>query len=120
MVYRGNFKAFYHLTGKTIYLHMRFFSKFVFFCNLCFIVSVVLRFVEMSSKTRGKNDQAIPLPFVEGTIAVLGELALIFNIIFGIIVLILFISKKIKQIPSWIVIFNFICLLAQVYWFFLD
>jgi hypothetical protein len=98
---------------------MRFFSKFVFVCNLCFIVSVVLRFVEMSSKARGKNDQAIPLPFAEGTIAVLGELALIFNVVFCITALILFIIKKWKQIPAWIVIFNFICLLAQVYWFFI-
>jgi hypothetical protein len=28
--------------------------------------------------------------------------------------------KKIKQIPLWMVIFNFIILLAQVYWFFID
>jgi hypothetical protein len=112
-------QAILSFCGKTIYLRMRFFSKFVFVCNLCFIVSVILRFVEMSSKARGKNDQAIPLSFVEGTIAVLGELAIVINIVFCIIVLILLISKKKKKVSACIITFNFICLLAQLYWFFL-
>jgi hypothetical protein len=99
---------------------MRFFAKIVFICNLCFIASVILRFVEKSNKAKGITDNAIPLPFLEGTIAVLGELAMIINIFFCAIALILIVMKKIKQIPLWMVIFNFIILLAQVYWFFID
>jgi presenilin-like A22 family membrane protease len=51
---------------------------------------------------------------------VLGELAMIINIFFCAIALILILMKKIKQISLWIVIFNFIILLAQIYWFFID
>jgi len=99
---------------------MRFFSKIVFICNLCFVASVILRFVEKNNAAKGRAGQAIPLPFAEGTIAVLGELAIIINIFFCAIALVLLLMKKIKQIPLWIVIFNFIILLAQVYWFFID
>ncbi len=99
---------------------MRIFSKIVFICNCCFIASVILRFVEKSNKSKGITDHAIPLPFLEGTIAVLGELAMVINIFFCAIALILLLMKKIKQIPLWIVVFNFIILLAQVYWFFID
>ncbi|WP_462250231.1 hypothetical protein [Ferruginibacter sp.] len=99
---------------------MRFFAKIVFICNLCFVASVILRFVEKKYAAKGITDHAIPLPFLEGTIAVLGELAMIINIFFCVIALILILMKKIKQIPLWIVIFNFIILLAQVYWFFID
>lgn len=99
---------------------MRLFSKIVFIFNLCFIISVILRFVELGYKAKGNTDQAIPLPLVEGTIAILGQLAIVVNAVFFIITLYLLVSKKIKQIPAWIVIFNFIALLAQVYWFFID
>ncbi len=99
---------------------MRLFSKIVFICNLCFIVSVILRKVELSYKAKGNTDQIIPLPFVEGTLAVLGELAIVVNVVFFIIALYLLVSKKLKQIPRWIVIFNFTALLAQIYWFFID
>ncbi len=99
---------------------MRFFAKIVLICNLCFIASVILHFVEKSYAAKGITDHAIPLPFLEGTIAVLGELAMIINIFFCAIAVILILMKKIKQIPLWIVIFNFIVLLAQIYWFFID
>lgn len=99
---------------------MRFFAKIVFVCNLCFVAMVIFHFVEKSNKAKGNTDQAIPLPFIEGSIAVLGELAIIVNIFFCAIALVLLLIKKIKQIPLWIVIFNFIILLAQVYWFFID
>ena len=101
-------------------LLMCLFSKIAFICNLCFIVSVILRVVELSYKAKGNTDQAIPLPFVEGTLAVLGELAIVVNVVFFVIALYLLLSKKIKQIPGWIVIFNFMALLAQFYWFFID
>lgn len=99
---------------------MRFFAKIVLICNLCFIASVILRFGEKSYAAKGITDHGIPLPFLEGTIAVLGELAMIINIFFCAIAVILILMKKIKQIPLWIVIFNFIVLLAQIYWFFID
>ena len=79
-----------------------------------------MHFVELSSKTNGKTETAIPLPFVEGTMAVLGLISLLVNTIFCLIVLGLFAAKKAKQIPGWLVIFNFIALLGEIYWFIID
>ena len=99
---------------------MKIFSKFVFICNLCFIVSVVMHFVHLSYTAKGKIDAAFPLPFVEGTMAVLGLLSLLVNAIFCCIVLGLLVAKKQQQIPRWIIVFNFILLLAEIYWYFID
>ncbi len=99
---------------------MKIFSKFVFICNLCFIVSVVMHFVQLSYTAKGKTDTAFPLPFVEGTMAVLGLLSILVNVVFCFIVLVLLFAKKQKKIPRWIVVFNFILLLAEIYWYFLD
>ena len=99
---------------------MRIFSKFVFICNLCFVVSVIMHFVELSYTAKGKTDTAFPLPLIEGTLAVLGLLSLLVNVIFCLIVLLLLITKRQKQIPRWIVIFNFILLVAEIYWYIID
>ena len=99
---------------------MRFFSKFVLICNLCFIITVIMHLIDVHNKAAGRAGVAIPLPFVEGTLAVLGFLSLLVNAIFCIIMAGLMAAKKGKQIPRWIVIFNFIALLAEIYWYFLD
>jgi len=99
---------------------MRFFSKLVFICNLCFIVSVIMHFVEAGHNGKAVTDAAVPLQFVEGTIAVLGLVSLLVNIIFFIAFAGMATVKKAKQIPLWIVIFNFIALLGEVYWYFID
>ncbi|GAB2819834.1 hypothetical protein [Ferruginibacter profundus] len=99
---------------------MKFFSKFVLLCNLCFIVTVVMHFVELHDKVKGKSDVAVPLQFVEGTMAVLGLISIMVNAVFCLIVLGLMAAKKIQQIPLWIVVFNFIALLAEIYWYFIS
>ncbi len=99
---------------------MKFFSKFVFICNLCFLVTVAMHFVDAGNNARGKTDVAIAVPFVEGTMAVLGLISLLVNAIFCLLLLLMIRSKVVKQIPIWIVIFNFIALLAEVYWYILD
>jgi len=101
------------------YLYMRFFSKIIFVCNSCFVLSIIFRFVELHSAAKGGTDQAIPLPFVEGALAVLGQLAIVFNLIFCITVLILFLSRKMQQICDWVVIANLIFFIIQVFYFFL-
>ena len=98
---------------------MRFFSKVIFVCNICFVLSIILRFVERHSAAKGGTDQAIPLPFVEGALAVLGQLAIVFNLIFCITVLILFLFRKMQQIRGWIVIANLVFLIIQVFYYFL-
>ena len=79
-----------------------------------------MHFIQSAAKAQGKTGAAFPLPFAEGTIAVLGLLSFLFNAFFCFIVLIMIRTKKLKEIPLWIVIINFILLLAQVYWFIID
>ncbi len=98
---------------------MKFFSKIVFICNLCFATMVVMHFVNLHNEFKGKLDTLKPLPYLTGTIAVLGEIAIIINLIFFVLFIFLILFKKSKQIPTWVVIGNFITLLAQFYWFFI-
>jgi hypothetical protein len=104
------------LTAKLILL--RFFSKLVFICNLCFIAAVILREVENANKKKGNFDGAIKLQPLQSTIVVLGYSAIIINIILNLVMLVKFLLRKEQQLPKWLIWFNFLILLAQVYYFF--
>ena len=99
---------------------MKFFSRFVIICNACFLIMMGMQFINLSNKQAGRAEVAIPLPFLEGTMALLGLLSLLFNALFILIYLILAAAKKNKQIPRWIVWFNFILLAVQLYWLIID
>jgi hypothetical protein len=97
---------------------MKFFSKFVFICNLCFVASVILRFVENAKKKTGNFDGQILLKPLESTLVVLGYGAIFINLFFVAACIYLFAAKKIEQIPKWIVIINLLFFPIQVYYFF--
>jgi len=96
---------------------MRFFSKIVFICNLCFIVAVILRYVEYSGEVKGNRNSAIPLPWLESTLVTLGYGAVIFNIAFLLSYIILILMGKHKILPQWLVIFNIVLLVLQGIYF---
>jgi hypothetical protein len=96
---------------------MRFFSKLVVICNVCFIIAVILRIIENLNKKDVAFNGYIKLDPLESTFVVLGYGAIILNIIFNSILLILFISKRKSNIPGWIVGFNFILLFIQLFYF---
>ncbi|MEI7735443.1 MAG: hypothetical protein WCI49_08245 [Ferruginibacter sp.] len=98
---------------------MRFFSKVIFVCNICFILSIILGYVERHSVAKGGRDQVITLPFVEGALVVLGQLAIVFNLLYCLTLLILFLFRKTQQIKGWIVIANVVFFIVQVFYFFL-
>lgn len=97
---------------------MRIFSKIVALCNVCFIIAVILRAVELAKRAKGNHEGAIPFQPLESTIVILGYGAIFINIIFLLFSIYWLIRKKIKLIPRWIVIFNLLVLPAQVYFFF--
>ena len=103
---------------KAQFFFLRFFSKIVFICNLCFIAAVILRWVENANKKKGNFDGAIKLQPLESTIVVLGYSAIIFNFIFNLIILALLLLKKKTGMPKWLIWFNFLILIIQVYYFF--
>jgi hypothetical protein len=97
---------------------MKFFSKIVFICNLCFVASVILRLVENAKKKSGSFDGQILLKPLESTLVVLGYGAIFVNLFFLLACLYWVVTKKIEQIPKWIVIVNLIFFPIQVYYFF--
>ena len=98
---------------------MRFFSKLTFVCNLCFIIAVILRWVENSNKKKGAFDGAIQLQPLESTLVVLGYGAILVNFLFLLCFLFL-VAFKIKQaVPRWLIWANFLFFIAQFIYFFL-
>jgi hypothetical protein len=96
---------------------MRFFSKLVVICNVCFIIAVALRVLENLRKRNIVFTGQLKLDPIESTFVVLGYSAIIINLIFNAILLILFISKRKSLIPSWMMWFNFLLLLLQIIYF---
>ena len=97
---------------------MRFYSRFVLICNVCFIVAVILRFVEKYKRARGNFDSVIPLQPLESSLVILGYGAIFVNIVFVFLSLYLLATKKLAFIPRWILLFNLFIFPVQVYYFF--
>jgi len=96
---------------------MRFFSKLTVICNVCFIIAVVLRVIENLHKKNIAFTGQIKLDPVESTFVILGYGAIVVNVIFNSILLILFLSKRKLEIPKWMIWFNFLLLLIEVCYF---
>ncbi len=96
---------------------MRFFSKFVFICNVCFLLSAVFHYLKWYI-----NDSKFPQPLnaVKGTVVILAEFGWILNFFFIAIWLGLTLAKKKPAVAKWLIVFNAVCLLFQIYYFFID
>ncbi|MFC4263954.1 hypothetical protein ACFOWM_13755 [Ferruginibacter yonginensis] len=98
---------------------MRFFSKIVAVCNLCFILSSIMRLIEIPMRKAGSKDGIIPLPFVEGTIVVLGFIvAILLNSAFVFIVLYRKSIRKGIPVHRYILWFNIIMLPIEIWYSF--
>ena len=98
---------------------MRFFSRVALICNLCFIVSVIMRLVKIGTDAKGKGyNDALKVEPIISSIVVLGWIAIFVNIIFVIVFISRYPAKKMNNIPRWIVFFNIILMPMQVYYFF--
>lgn len=94
---------------------MRFFSKIVVICNVCFIIAFIMRLIE-NRPANTSHDAIIPLPVLEGSIVVLGFLiGFLLNAAFIFIVLFRKSIRKPVYLPGWIIIFNFLVFLFQLW-----
>ena len=98
---------------------MRFFSKITVLCNCCFIISVVLWYIEMSKQKHGDGSLVLPLPWLEATLVIIGYGAIIVNALFLILSFIFFSFKMEVKFPRWIIIFNILIFCCQVYFHFI-
>ena len=97
---------------------MRFFSRLVFICNLCFLASIALRLIEMVKRREGNLDPAIGLQALQGTLVILGYGAIFLNIIFFVWALVAMANGGVKNVPRWLVWFNLLLFPVQVWYFF--
>ncbi len=93
---------------------MRFFSKFVFICNLCFLVQAAFHYFK-AYLSDSKFPQ--PLNFLKGTIVILGEFSWILNIILFLLVLVFLLMRRPTGIPKWLLLVNGLIFIFQVYFF---
>lgn len=96
---------------------MKFFSKVVFLCNLCFVAFVVLRQLEKGRDIAGNKEAVIPLPALEGTLVVLGVASILINFIFIIVCGIFLLVKKQIPVAKWLLWVNLLFLLLQFIYF---
>lgn len=100
---------------------MRFFSRLIFIFNLCFLAFVVLRYFENKKdvNVKGGKEHIISLPFIEGSLVVLGWGAIFFNLAFCIAAIPMKLAGKLQSVPAWIFWVNFLFLIFQVLYFFI-
>ena len=98
---------------------MKLFSRITFLCNISFLLFIILRYVETSAKDEKGNDNLVQLPFVTGTLVILGQLAVFINFIFCLVVLAMLILKRVQPVPRWLVMVNVLFFLVQVFFFFI-
>ena len=98
---------------------MRFFSKITVLFNACFLVAVVLWYLERHKSHEGSATQILPLPWLEGTFVILGYTAIVVNVLFLLLAFIFYSFKTAVKIPRWIIIFNIIIFCCQVYFHFI-
>lgn len=96
---------------------MRFFSKIIFICNICFIAAVIFRYLEINADKAGKNPNVLGFQPLESTLIILGYGAVIFNFIFLLSYLIAYLFKKGMSVPKWILLFNLVLFFVQLIYF---
>ena len=98
---------------------MRFFSKIAVLFNACFLIYIVLWYIEKHNNYEGNATQILPLPWLEGTFVILGYTAIIVNVLFLLLTFVFYSLKMNIKIPRWIIIFNIIIFCCQIYFHFI-
>ena len=96
---------------------MRFFARLVAICNICFIITVIMRYIERGNVRQG-GEELTRLPFIQNTLVVLGYSAIVMNFIFIMIVIYLMLRKRLSRIPRLLLIFNLIVFTWQIIFHF--
>ena len=99
---------------------MKFFSKVVFICNGCFILAVLLRWIENAHKKNGNFNGSIQIQPLESSIVVLGYSAIVINALLNIILLTLLFTRYNHSVAKWLIWVNSVLLFVQIYYFFLS
>jgi len=96
---------------------MRFFAKIIFICNCCFMASVILRYLEINADKAGKNPNVLGFQPLESTLIILVYGAVLFNFIFLLCSLVVYLFKKELPVANWILLFNLVLFFIQLIYF---
>ena len=96
---------------------MKFFSKLVFICNCCFVIAVILRWIENAHKKNGNFNGAIQINSLESMLVILGYGAIFVNFIVNILLVLLFTLKVQQVVPKWLAWVNVSFFFLQIYYF---
>ncbi len=77
----------------------------------------MLNQLEKNPDRLGSKDAIIPLPAVEGTLAILGIASVLINFIFALTCLVFFIVRKKIPVARWLVWVNLLFLILQFIYF---
>lgn len=97
---------------------MRFFSKVVFLCNLCFLCAIPLRMWEQAAANKNAVAGSVSFQPIISTVAVLGLIAIFLNIIFVLLFFYRFSFKRMSGVGKFVLIFNLLVLPFQIYYYF--
>ncbi len=97
---------------------MRLFSKFIFISNISFIIAVIMRFVSFQEHQAMSSTDAVGFQPLKSTLIILGYGAILFNLIFLIVILIQKLLQKPQVVPLWIILASFFFFVIQVIYFF--
>jgi hypothetical protein len=97
---------------------MKLFSKFVFICNICFLATAILRYVEIGNDHLSKNIDAISFQPLKSSLIVLGYSALLFNLIFFLMFILLKTIGKTTKVSTWLIVVNSVMLFVEMVYFF--
>ena len=97
----------------------RFLSKFTFICNIAFLLFVIFRWVELKQPVDSNSpDRVVAVPYFKDLIITLGVCAIVINLLMNIFYLLFLLRGKVKNVPVWLPVINFIFLLVQIFYFF--
>ena len=97
---------------------MSFFSKIVTLCNVGFIFVALYKLLQFTKDNHANNNAVEPTGILVGTAAVLYVLAIIFSLLFAILVLIKRFRKHKINIHPLLILFNLLMLPIQIWYFF--
>lgn len=95
---------------------MKFFYKVAVIANICFVLTIIFRYVEMNREP-STNNQIIPLAPVQNLVVILGYGAIIINVLLIGVWIMMRMFKKLQKISPRMLLLIWVFLIIQIIYF---
>jgi len=96
---------------------LRFLSKLVLICNGCFLVSVIMRYVERRAVPEAGSPALSPLPFYFQWMLILGMVAVLLNLLFLLLCGVYVLTGKALPVSRWLLWVNGLFFLFELLYY---